>query len=223
MINYLHFLLHRPEKGWDPVSAEYAASNSEIEWRKGVDEALIDELDRWVGGLAGRRVLDLGGGPAHYSVAFAKRGAIVTWHDVSRAYRDIAQRKASEHNVQITFAISYMDEATKLHHEQFDLVFNRICWYYGFNDYSFADVFFNLIKPGGVGYVDTVHSGARDEGQSLSVNLRTRLNDRFAIKIGHPLPPHGRIAQAFMNKPISKMQIDYTSGRNDRILFMKQK
>ena len=223
MINYLHSLLHRPENGWDPISQEYAALNSELEWGHDVNEALIDELDRWVGGLAGRRVLDLGGGPGHYSVAFAKRGAIVTWHDVSRAYREIAQRKATEQNVEITFAISYMDEVAQVHREPFDLVFSRICWCYCLNDYSFADVVFKLIKPGGVGYVDTNHSGARIADQSLSAGLRAWLNNKFAIKIGHPHPPHGRVAEAFLKKPISKMQIDYISGRNDRILFMKQK
>lgn len=222
MINYVHALFNRPEKGWDPISPAYAARYSEIAWKQGVNEALLDELDRWLGGLAGKRVLDLGGGPGHYSVAFAKRHALVTWHDVSRAYREIAERKASEQTVQITFAIGHMDDAAKLHREPFDLVFSRICWSYGFADHSFADVFFNLVKPGGVGYVDTEHSGARDPNSSWSVSARTWLNDRLAIKIGHPLPPHGRLAKLFMHKPVAKMLIDYTSSSNDRVLFLRK-
>ena len=222
MINYLHALLNRPEKGWDPISPAYASENSKIEWNQGVDESLLDELDRWVGGLAGRRVLDLGGGPGQYSVAFAKRNAIVTWHDVSHAYRELAQRKASEQNVQIRFSIGYMEDAAKLHNERFDLVFNRICWYYGFTDYRFAQIVFDLVRPGGVGYVDTVHSGAPDPTASWSVSVRTWLNDRLGIKIGHPLPPHGRVARLFMKKPVAKMLVDYTSASNDRVLFLKQ-
>ena len=146
----------------------------------------------------------------------------MTWHDVSRTYREIAQRKASEENVQITFSIGYMEDAIKHHAQPFDLVFNRICWYYGFNDHSFADALFDLVKPGGVGYVDTAHSGARDPTSSWSVGVRTWLNDRFAIKIGHPLPPRGRVAGLFMRKPIAKMLVDYSSPSNDRIIFVKR-
>ncbi len=221
MINHVHALLHRPEKGWDPITAEHADWYSGIEWKQGVNESLLDELDRWTGGLAGKRVLDLGGGPGHYSVAFAKRNAIVTWHDVSRAYREIAERKASTENLQISFSIGYMEDAVK-HHAPFDLVFNRICWYYGFADHSFANALFSLVKSGGAGYVDTAHSGTRDSHSSWSVAVRTWLNDRFAIKIGHPLPPHGRVARLFMKKPIAKMMVDYSSPSNDRIFFIKK-
>ena len=116
-----------------------------------------------------------------------------------------------------------MDEAPKLYREPFDLVFNRICWYYGFSDYGFANVIFALIKPGGVGYVHTANSELRDSNWSRQVGARTWLNDRFAIKIGHPLPPHGRIEKAFMRKPIAKMVTDYTSPTHDRVLFLKAK
>jgi SAM-dependent methyltransferase len=222
MINYLHALLHRPEKGWDPILPAYAAEYSEVQWKQGLNESLLDELDRWVGGFAGRRVLDLGGGPGQYSVAFAKRNADVTWYDVSNAYREIAQKKAFEQNVRIAFSIGYMDEARKLQNQPFDLVFSRVCWYYGFSDSSFADVIFDLVKPGGVGYIDTDHSGARASNPSSSVKARTWLNDRFSIKIGHPLPPHGRVARLFLNKPISNMLVDYSSQSKDRMLFVKQ-
>ncbi len=222
MINYLHSLLNRPEQGWDPISAEHARWYSDIQWSHGVDESLLDELDKWVGGLAGRRVLDLGGGPGHYSVAFAKRNAHVTWHDVSRVYLEIAQRKAAEHHLEIRFSLGYMEDAVKLPHKPFDLVFNRICWYYAFDDSRFADILFDLVKPGGVGYVDTMHSKARDPESSLSLDLRTWLNDRFGVKIGHPLPPHGRIARLFIEKPVMKLVVDYTSITNDKVLFLKK-
>src|SRR5262245_37093870 len=134
MINRLHALFHRPENGWDPISPAYAAHYSEIEWSQGTNASLLDELERWVGGFTGRRVLDLGGGPGHYSVAFAKRNAHVTWHDISHAYRDLVQRKATEANVDIACCIGYMDAAAQMHRQPFDLVFSRICWRYSFAD-----------------------------------------------------------------------------------------
>lgn len=221
MINHLHALFHRPERGWDPISAAYAAEYTEIQWSQGVRESLLDELERWVGGFSGKRILDLGGGPGQYSVAFAKRNANVTWHDVSLEYRKVAETKANNANVHIEFSIGYMDAADKLHREPFDLVFSRVCWNYSFSDGSFADVFFNLIKPGGVGYVDAMNSGAGDPNASWSVQIRTWLNQQFAIKVGHPMPPHGRIAKLFMKKPISKILVDYSSPLNDRVTFVK--
>lgn len=62
MINRLHARMHRPERGWDPVPPGHASTYAENEWCAGVREELLDELDTWVGGLEGKRVLDLGGG-----------------------------------------------------------------------------------------------------------------------------------------------------------------
>ena len=223
MINYLHSIIHRPENGWDPVPPQHAENYGANEWKQGVNEALLDELDRWVGGLAGKRVLDLGGGPGQYAIAFAKRGCDVTWHDVSRAYRDIAQEKAREHGVQVHFSLGYLDEAPQLLSQSFDLVFNRICWCYGFGDRSFSNVFFTLIKPGGSGYIDITHSGYKREYLTTACRFQTFLNDKFAIKIGHPFPPHGRLARLFSRKPVEKLLVDYSAPFNDRLMFIKSR
>jgi 2-polyprenyl-3-methyl-5-hydroxy-6-metoxy-1,4-benzoquinol methylase len=220
MINYLCSRIYRPENGWDPVSGQNAARYSVYEWNS-VNDELINKLDSWVGGLSGKQVLDLGGGAGQYSVAFAKRGANVTWYDVSNNYRKIAQKKAAKYGVTIRFAIGYLDEACRHLPQHYDLVFNRICWYYGFNDYSFSEVIYALVRPGGVGYVDTTHSGYKRKQLTVSSRLRTWLNDHLAIKIGHPYPPHGRLAKLFVQKPVKYLFVDYSSPENDRLLFVK--
>ena len=222
MINRIHAHLHRPEKGWDPVPAEHVRSYGEAEWRA-VDETLLDELGSWVGGYAGKRVLDLGGGPGQYSAAFARRGARVTWHDVSRRYLDMAKEKigAQGLDAQVHFSLGYLDEAPRLLFEPFDLVFNRICWNYGIGDASFADLVYRLARPGGWIYVDTHHSGARRGVASRSVRVRTWLNDQLAIKIGHPYPPHGRVARLFQRYPLRRLIVDYRLPENDRVLLQK--
>lgn len=219
MINRLHALLHRPEKGWDPVPAGYAAEYSRSEWDEGANEALLDELDRWAGGIAGKRVLDLGGGPGQYSVAFAKRKAIVTWHDVSRNYLEIAKRRAADEGVDVTFSIGYMEEAKGT----FDVVFNRICWYYCIDDRSFAKTVFDLVEPGGVGYIDTANSSEASTDPTTTLRLRTALNDRLGFKIGHPLPPHGRIARLLMEQDVEKILADYSRPTHDRVLFVRRR
>jgi 2-polyprenyl-3-methyl-5-hydroxy-6-metoxy-1,4-benzoquinol methylase len=175
-----------------------------------------------MGGLEGKRVLDLGGGPGQYSVAFAKRGAITTWYDVSRIYHDFSKQKADENGVGINFSIGYLDEAPEILNEQFDLVFNRICWNYGFCDFSFALKLYSLVSPGGVGYIDTTHSGWKRDTLPRGILFRTWLNDTTGVKIGHPHPPHGRLAKIFSQFPIEEISIDYKMETNDRITFRRK-
>lgn len=223
MINWLHSRIHRPENGWDPVPEDYAAQYAENEWSHGVRPKLLDFLDQWVDGLSGRNVLDLGGGPGQYSVAFAMRGAKVTWYDVSNRYLTIAKTKAKEAGVDVRFSLGYMDEAPEILEETFDLVFNRICWNYGRGDHSFARAVYSLLKPGGVAYVDACLSETKYSSVSGSADFRARLNNATGWKIGHPYPPHGRLATLFAKKPVEKLLIDYSSPQNDRVTFIRAK
>jgi 2-polyprenyl-3-methyl-5-hydroxy-6-metoxy-1,4-benzoquinol methylase len=222
MINRLHAWLHRPENGWDPVPAAYAADYGAMEWDQ-IDHHLLDELEMLVGGFIGKKILDLGGGPGQYTLAMAQRGGLVTWHDVSRNYLEMSRRKASELGLtnRITFSIGYLDDAPRMLSERFDFVFNRICWNYGFGDKSFAAVVYAMARPGGFAYVDTTHSTYKLDQLSRAARVRTWLNARTGIKIGHPMPPHGRLARLFMCHQMARLTIDYRSPWNDRIFFQK--
>jgi SAM-dependent methyltransferase len=220
MINGLHSRLHRPESGWDPVPQSHVLEYGAHEWASGADARLLDELEQRMGGFAGKQVLDLGGGPGQYSVAFAKRGARVTWLDISARYRDFARQRADDAQVPVEFLLGYMDEANRLTQRRFDLVFNRICWYYCISDASFADVVYQLVAPGGWAYIDTNHSGVGRADASLAARVRIWLNDRLSFKIGHPFPPRGRVASLFLRRPLERLIADY-QPRNDRILLQK--
>jgi 2-polyprenyl-3-methyl-5-hydroxy-6-metoxy-1,4-benzoquinol methylase len=223
MINWIHSLLYRPDNGWDPVPPSHAEKYAHNAWSTEVQVNIIDELEVWMNGLHGKRVLDLGGGAGQYSVAFAKRGADVTWHDISAIYQNLAKSKAIENNVHINFSLGYMDDAPAILKNQYDLVFNRICWNYCRGDHLFGKKIFSLVKPGGIGYVDTTHSDWNWETLSMLGRARTWLNNVFAYKIGHPFPPHGRLAKIFGGMPIDKLLIDYSTTTNDRVLFRRSK
>jgi SAM-dependent methyltransferase len=222
MINWLFSRIQRPERGWDPVPAAHAQHYGGGEWES-LNEVVLDQLEDWVGGLAGKRVLDLGGGPGQYTAAFALRGAQVTWFDVSRNYQAMAQAKAAELRVadRVDFCLGYMDDAPRLLAEPFDLVFNRICWNYGRSDRGFADVMYRLVRPGGIGYIDTTNAFFNAERLSAPARLRTWLNAACSIKIGHPYPPRGRVANLLLGQPVARLLVDYTSAVSDRVLFEK--
>lgn len=217
MLNRLHALLHRPERGWDPIPAGHARWYAEEQWRL-FDVARVDDLERRLGGLRGKRVLDLGGGPGQFSVAFARRGAEVTWHDISRRYLEVASEKARQAGVTLGFSLGYLEEAGKFLAEPFDLVFCRICWRYCRNDRQFARLVYGLTAPGGAGYVDSgIGPGAKP---ALWRRIQFGLNAGCNWKIGHPDPPRGRLAGLFQGFPMESLEADYSAAENDRIFFI---
>lgn len=224
MINSWLSYLRRPDNqdGWDPVPDLHSVSYAQHQWAIGVDHNLIDQLDNILGGLAGKRVLDLGGGPGQYSVEFAKRGAIVTWHDVSGRYQAFAAEKAREHNVNIQFSLGYMDEARDILDGNFDLIFNRICWCYCHSDRAFSKVIYALSKPNGIIYIDTNNSHWCWSELSYLAKLRVLINNYASIKIGHPHPPHGRIAEIFNQFSVEFISIDYSLPTNDRLIIKRK-
>jgi SAM-dependent methyltransferase len=217
-VNYLHSLLHRVESGWDPISRDYAREYAKFAASQ-ANLALIESLESRLRGLRGKRVLDLGGGPGQYSVLFAERGAEVTWHDVSREYRNIAEARANAAGVQLRYSLGYLEHSIRFSSEPFDLVFCRVCWYYGRSDRRFAKTLYSLIKPGGIGYIEC-NTPAFSNPTGLR-RIQYWLNEFAGWKVGHPMPPSGRIAKLIQQYPISWLQLDYTSPLLDIVEFRK--
>jgi SAM-dependent methyltransferase len=219
-VNYLHSLLHRVERGWDPIPASYAQEYAARAWSE-TRPAVVERLEQKLGGLKGKRVLDLGGGPAQYSVLFAERGAVVTWHDVSREYEAIARSRAQAAGVNLNFSMGYLEAASRFEAEPFDLVFCRVCAYYSRSDRSFVRMLCSLVKPGGIGYIEcNTPAFARPDGLR---KLQYWVNEHFYWKIGHPMPPHGRIAKLVQKYPMTSLALDYSSELIDIVTFVKPK
>ncbi|MGB7759807.1 MAG: class I SAM-dependent methyltransferase [Bryobacteraceae bacterium] len=214
----MHSLWHRPEHGWDPVSAEYApqySAHADAEF----DPSVLDSIEGQIGALRGRRILDLGGGPGQHSVALALRGGQVVWHDVSRSYLEIARSRAAASGARVEFSLGYLEDARRFQSAPFDLVFCRVCWHYCRSDRRFARLLYSLLKPGGAAYIDcNTPAFARSTGLRT---LQSYLNSALGFKVGHPYPPRGRIAKLFHAFPAERVSVDYSSEWNDRVLFVK--
>ncbi|MFO1496836.1 MAG: class I SAM-dependent methyltransferase [Verrucomicrobiota bacterium] len=219
MINYLHKLLHHPERGWDPIPTEYAGRYSEAVYQQFTPQ-LLEYCAAHLGSYEGKRVLDLGGGPGQYSIALAARGADVTWFDISANYRRICEARAAKAGVKVHFEMGYLEDAKRLLGAPFDFVLNRVCWQYSLGDASFAKLVYGLVKPGGYGYVETPTIEFRPV-KGLR-NLQRQLNARWRIKVGHPAPPPGRVA-ALMAE-LRPAWLEYDGRRipaNDCVLFCR--
>jgi SAM-dependent methyltransferase len=218
VINQLQKAMFRPARGWDPVPGDHAASYAKCAWRD-LDERLVDFIGGKIGGLQGKRVLDLGGGPGQYSVALARRGATVLWHDISSNYLGIARRRAEEHRVRIEFSLGYLEDAKRFAQTPFDLVFCRLSWRYCVSEDPFAGLIYSLVREGGAAYIESeVRTWAELSGLQRFQYL---LNKGCWLKLGHPFPPRGRIAQLFQGYPIEHMCLDYRLPQVDRVFFIK--
>jgi SAM-dependent methyltransferase len=206
------------EHGWDPIPRQYAEQYAKAAWSE-ERSVVLERMRSLVGDFNGKKILDLGGGAGQYSVPMAQLGAMVTWHDVSREYQRIARRRAEEAGVPLQFSLGYLEAADKLGPERFDAVFCRLCWYYCRSDRRFARLIFRLLRPGGAAYIEC-NTPAFDKRSGIR-RLLYWLNNSVSWKIGHPLPPHGRIATLMQRYPLQKLVLDYSSEFTDVVMFVK--
>jgi len=216
LINYFLQKLRPIAGGFDPVALGHAQWYTKTEWDI-FNPVMVDVLEEKLGGFAGKRILDLGGGPGQFAIEFAKRGGEVTWHDVSRNYQSIVQDLARAHGVEIRFSLGYLEEAIRLRDEPFDLVFNRICWIFCAKDSEFARIIHELIRPGGWGYINSDYwvpaMGAFDQ-------FRSAVNAYMGLKLGHVVPPAGRLERLF--RSFGDLEVDVDVRPPKEHLFLRK-
>lgn len=216
MINKLLMKLRPVGGGYDPVPADHARYYTQTEWRT-FNPTMVNILEARIGGFEGKRILDLGAGPGQFAIEFAKRGGKVTWHDISRNYLAIVKDLASAHGVDLDYSLGYLEEASRLMDHPFDLVFNRICWIYCANDFEFAKLIHDLIRPGGWGYVN---SDYWLEKMDPLTKFRLAVNAHTGIKLGHIIPPQGRLEKYFRGFGL-EVEVDDTQPPKEHLFLHK--
>ena len=99
---------------WDP--------NSEFKPLHDINPLRLDYIESLAGGLAGKRVIDVGCGGGILSEAMARRGALVTGLDLSDKALKVAQLHAYEAGVDIGYRLEDVDLVADREPESFDLV-----------------------------------------------------------------------------------------------------
>ena len=103
--------------------------------------------------------------------------------------------------------------------KDFDLIFLRLVWRYSFDDQEFAQKILNKLIPGGYIYILTNNSNFKSEESSLFDKLKIFIYLKFDIKIGHPLPPAGKLKTLFKNSKIHYYNIDKST---EELIIQKQ-
>jgi 2-polyprenyl-3-methyl-5-hydroxy-6-metoxy-1,4-benzoquinol methylase len=211
VVNWLHSRFYDPARGWDPISTQYAQEYGRI---AAVDPHIVRAFAAAVGDLRGKRVADVGSGPGHYSLEFARRGAAVTCVDISRNYLAMIEERMRQEGLSAHYALGYMDSINRITAGNFDALFSNVAWNYCMNDWSFARRLLQAMRPGGVIVIRETN-----ETYVPRTGLYTRavywLNDTIGWKIGHPRPPRGRIAEAFRRAGQCEVTVDYSEPTVD--------
>lgn len=211
MVNWLHSRFYDPARGWDPISVQYAQEYGRI---AAVDPLVVSRFADAVGDLRGQRVADVGSGPGHYSLEFARRGAELTCVDISRNYLSMIEARMRQEGFSAHCALGYMDSINRITGGNFDALFSNVAWNYCMNDWSFARHLLRAMRPGGVIMIRETNETylLRTGAYSKAVYW---LNDAVGWKIGHPHPPRGRIAAAFRRAGQCDVTVDYSEPTVD--------
>jgi 2-polyprenyl-3-methyl-5-hydroxy-6-metoxy-1,4-benzoquinol methylase len=204
----------RKPKGADPVPRDYAQRYAQSSYDQ-LPEAKLElrELLGLLGGcIEGWRVLDLGGGPGHFSALLAEAGAEVTWHDISLTYRTLAQEWCRNASVRVNFEIGHLDDLSRYPPGSFDLIFCRLCWYYADDELRFYRRIRALVKPGRYGWVRTHNLKLMDRQQNPLIRWAFYglygLHEITGLKLAHVPARATRLRRWF-----------FDSGDYDQIFF----
>ena len=151
---------------WDAMSADWQALRDQDQlWRKCLQQPelafegeALDMIDRYMGGLHGKRACVIGSGDNYVAFALAGMGAQVTSTDISVQQLKVAQERAAILGLEITFHRADATNLEGIPQGEFDLV----CSSNGFFVWIAepAKVFqqvFRVLKPGGFYIFYDVH------------------------------------------------------------------
>ena len=111
----------------------------------------IRMMDRYI--KPGDRILDIGGGPGHYAIHYAKQGHSVTLLDLSDENVRFAKKKARQYGVKIAAEQGDATDLSRFADDSFDTVFLMGPLYHLMNEESrilAIEEAKRVLKPGGV-------------------------------------------------------------------------
>ena len=129
-----------PQKEWDRLKVKHP-------FEKYITTHMIDRYIR-----PGDTILDIGGGPGHYSIHYARQGHAVTLLDLSDGNVRFAKKKARQYGVKITALQGNAMDLSAFPDASFDVVFLMGPLYHLLNEENRKQALLEavrVLKPGG--------------------------------------------------------------------------
>jgi len=143
---------------WDEIAPVHLASYKEVILLREGSE-ILDEIElREIGEVRGKTMLHLQCHIGTDSLAWARRGAIVTGLDYSSESIDCAERLKEELGLQARFVRANVYDARSVIDEEFDLVYTSkgvLCWLRDLDEWG--RIIAHFLKPGGTFYMMESH------------------------------------------------------------------
>ena len=134
-----HYNLN-PQKEWDRLKIKHPHEKY----------ITIHMMDRYI--KPGDKILDIGGGPGHYSIHYARQGHDVTLLDLSDENVRFAKKKARQYSVKFTALQGDAMDLSRFQDATFDIVFLMGPLYHLMEDESRRKAILEakrVLKPGG--------------------------------------------------------------------------
>jgi 2-polyprenyl-6-hydroxyphenyl methylase/3-demethylubiquinone-9 3-methyltransferase len=136
------------DRWWDP--------EGEFKPLHQINPLRLDFIDAR-GGLAGRRVLDVGCGGGILSEAMAHRGAVVTGIDLGEAPLEVARQHAEQSAVEVEYRCISVEDMAEAHAGEFDVVTCLEMLEHVPDPASVVRACAQLVKPGGQVFFSTIN------------------------------------------------------------------
>lgn len=123
-----------------------------------------------LGDVRGARILELGCGGGHNSVALAKKGAHVTGLDFSARQLEYARRLAAAHDASVDFLLADLEQPPRFAKRSFDIALTSFAVEYVQDLAGLCRFIIEILRPGGIFVLCDLHpfaSSANVVGASL--------------------------------------------------------
>jgi SAM-dependent methyltransferase len=126
----------------------------------------IPAMNKLMGDVKGKKILDAGCGFGSYSISCAQRGALVTAVDISPTMIELAKQEAAQVGLELDFRVGDTTNLEDIPPDTFDMVISSVaaCFHIAL----FFQEMARVLKPGGVFCFSDVHpmlGGGRQVGQ----------------------------------------------------------
>jgi 2-polyprenyl-6-hydroxyphenyl methylase/3-demethylubiquinone-9 3-methyltransferase len=134
---------------WDP--------HSEFKPLHDINPLRLDYIDQRCGGLAGKKVIDVGCGGGILAESMAVRGAEVTGIDMGEAPLSVARLHGLESGIKVDYQRITAEHMAEQHAGQFDVVTCMEMLEHVPNPASVIAACARLVKPGGTVFLSTIN------------------------------------------------------------------
>ena len=151
---------HEIEK-FQALASRWWDSESEFKPLHDINPIRVDYIDKNCGGVAGKKVLDIGCGGGILSEALTQRGAIVTGIDMAEMSLRVARMHLHESELDIDYQLSTAEDFADAHNSEFDVVACLEMLEHVPDPASVVAAAGKMLKPDGHAFFSTINRNPR--------------------------------------------------------------